>query len=110
MPLYFKISLILLLITILQFSYYSKNHKINTEYTSKSLTNSIQTIPIVLKKKNLTNNEINFITKSKINGINITIQSMITGTFIENNTDFQAIVKISIPKLSINNTFNFSFN
>ncbi len=110
MPLYFKISLILLLITILQFSYYSKNHKINTEYTSKSLTNSIQTIPIVLKKKNLTNNEINFITKSKINGINITIQSMITGTFIENNTDFQTIVKISIPKLSINNTFNFSFN
>jgi hypothetical protein len=110
LPLYFKISLILLLITILQFSYYSKNHKINTEYTSKSLTNSIQTIPIVLKKKNLTNNEINFITKSKINGINITIQSMITGTFIENNTDFQTIVKISIPKLSINNTFNFSFN
>ncbi len=110
MPLYFKISLILLLITILQFSYYSKNHKINTEYTSKSLTNSIQTIPIDLKKKNLTNNEINFITKSKINGINITIQSMITGTFIENNTDFQTIVKISIPKLSINNTFNFSFN
>jgi len=102
--------LILLLITILQFSYYSKNHKINTEYTSKSLTNSIQTIPIDLKKKNLTNNEINFITKSKINGINITIQSMITGTFIENNTDFQTIVKISIPKLSINNTFNFSFN
>ena len=110
MPLYFKISLILLLITILQFSYYSKNHKINTEYTSKSLTNSIQTIPIVLKKKNLTNNEINFITKTKINGIIITIQSMITGTFIENNTDFQTIVKISIPKLSINNTFNFSFN
>ena len=110
MPLYFKISLILLLITILQFSYYSKSHKINTEYTSKFLTNSIQTIPIVLKKKNLTNNEINFITKSKITGINITIQSMITGTFIENNTDFQTIVKISIPKLSINNTFNFSFN
>jgi hypothetical protein len=110
LPLYFKISLILLLITILQFSYYSKNHKINTEYTSKSLTNSIQTIPIVLKKKNLTNNEINFITKTKINGIIITIQSMITGTFIENNTDFQTIVKISIPKLSINNTFNFSFN
>jgi hypothetical protein len=63
-----------------------------------------------LKKKNLTNNEINFITKTKINGIIITIQSMITGTFIENNTDFQTIVKISIPKLSINNTFNFSFN
>ena len=97
---------------ILQFSYYLKNKTTIPEYkNSKSLEKRIETIPIDLKNKSFSNNsEINFVTKSKINGINLTIQSMITGSFIENNTNFQTIVKISIPKLAINNTFNFSLN